>query len=663
VKGIRIRAALALLAVPVAMLAADGPVQFVDVTAAAKIAFKHTSGAFGKKYLPETMGSGVAFLDYDADGWPDLFFVNSKPWPGRPGGPTRCALYRNGRDGTFGDVTRAAGLGVELYGLGAAAADYDNDGWQDLYVTALGGNRLFRNRGDGRFEDVTAKAGVQGGGFGTSAMFFDFDKDGRLDLFVANYVSWSIEKDLFCTLDGRTKSYCTPESYKGESVLLLRNRGDGTFEDVTRRAGLFDPTSKALGVALIDFDGDAWPDLLVANDTQPNKLYRNRGDGRFEDLGVPAGIAFGETGVARAGMGVDAADYADSGRAGIVIGNFSNEMLGLYHNEGNGLFVDEAPSSTVGRASLLTLAFAAFFFDYDLDGRLDVFAANGHVADDIASVQPKVTYAQPPHLFRNLGGRRFEEAGPSLGPAFARPRVARGAAYADYDNDGDLDLAVNVNNGPAVLLRNEGGNRNGFVRVRTRGTRSNRDGIGAKVILQLSGGARPWRLVHSGSSYCSQSELPLTFGLGGAAQAEAVEVVWPSGQVDRTGPVKAGQAIVVEEGKGIVSSQGLPAKGQALDGAAVSSVQSPPVRHVRGSSRGDSRLRLTSPQVDGGNGLDGSVGRDESLRCFALVDPLGIADRQRPGAVVRGLQGELSLGIGSRLHVQLGELGDDAQAP
>jgi hypothetical protein len=536
------------------------PVQFTDVTAAAKIAFKHNSGAFGKKYLPETMGAGCLFFDYDNDGWPDIFLVNSKNWPGHPGPPSYPALYRNNHDGTFTDVTKAAGLAVEMYGMGATAADYDNDGWPDLYVTGLGGNRLFRNLGNGTFAEVTAKAGVANGGFSTSAMFFDYDRDGWLDLVVANYVDWSIEKDLFCTLDGKTKSYCTPESYKGQSVTLYHNRGDGTFEDVTAKAGLLQPSAKSLGLTLLDVDGDGWPDVFVANDTQPNKLYRNNGNGTFTDVGVAAGVAFGETGVARAGMGVDAADYSGSGRPSLVIGNFSNEMMGLYHNEGNGLFIDEAPTSTVGRASLLTLSFGTFFFDYDLDGRLDIFAANGHVADDINVVQPKVTYAQPPHLFRNLGERRFEEVAPKLGPALARPIVGRGAAYADIDRDGDLDLLISTNNGPAYLLRNDGGNRNNVLRVRTVGTKSNRDGIGAKVTLTLASGAHPWRLVHTGSSYCSQSELTLTFGLGDLAQADKVEVVWPSGQVDRLGPVAANQTATVQEGKGLVSVSPLSGK-------------------------------------------------------------------------------------------------------
>jgi hypothetical protein len=554
-----VRRALAFVAVAAALLsgprlvaqqAPTGGVVFKDVTAASGITFRHQSGAFGKRYLPETMGAGVVFLDFDGDGAQDVFFVNSTRWPGRPEKPGLPALYRNDGKGRFSDVTQAAGLAVEMYGLGAAAADYDNDGRVDLYVTCLGPNRLFRNVGGGRFTDVTAKAGVGDPGFGTSAMFFDYDKDGRLDLVVANYVAWSLEKDLFCTLDGKSKSYCTPESYKGQSLKLYRGLPGGAFEDATRKAGLEDARAKSLGLTLLDFDGDSWPDLFVANDTQPNKLFRNNGNGTFTDQGVAAGVAFGETGVARAGMGADAGDYSGSGRPSLVIGNFSNEMLGLYHNEGGGLFVDEAPSSTVGQASLLTLTFAAFFLDYDLDGRLDIFSVGGHVADDIQRVQPKVTYAQAPHLFRNLGGRRFEDVVAKVGPDLRRPMVSRGAAYADVDGDGDLDLAVTANGGPAVLLRNDGGNRNGWLRVRLVGTKSNKDGIGARVTATLPGGAKSWAVVKTGSSYCSQSELPVTFGLGPAKGVDALEVVWPSGQVDKLGPQAGGRTLTLTEGGG-----------------------------------------------------------------------------------------------------------------
>jgi len=536
-----------------AAAAQPGPA-FTDVTAAAGIKFRHNNGAFGKKLLPETLGSGCAFLDFDNDGWQDILLVNSKNWPGRTGPPSFPALYRNNKNGTFTDVTRQAGLAVELYAFGVAAADYDNDGHPDIYITALGPNRLFRNLGNGRFADVTTRAKVGDPGFSTSAMWFDYDRDGRLDLFVANYVEWSIEKDLFCTLDGKSKSYCTPESYKGQSSSLYRNKGDGTFEDVTRAAGLHDPSAKALGIALIDFDADGLPDLFVANDTQPNRLYRNKGNGTFVDVGMTAGVAFNEAGVARAGMGVDAADYDRSGRQSLVIGNFSNEMMALYSNEGNGLFIDEAPTSTIGKVSLLTLTFACFFFDFDLDGLLDIFALNGHVADDISRVQPKVTYAQSPNLFRNRGSKKFEAVTGSAGADLSKPMVGRGAAYGDYDNDGDLDLLVTTNNGPAKLLRNDGGNKNNWLRIKTAGTSSNRDGIGAKVRVALDNGTRLWTTVKTGSSYCSQSELPVTFGLGGAAKVASIEITWPNGKVETLPGVSANQTVTVQEGKGIIRS-------------------------------------------------------------------------------------------------------------
>jgi hypothetical protein len=535
---------------------------FTDVTAAAGLRFRHNSGAFGKKYLPETMGSGVAFLDADNDGWQDVLLVNGMNWPGRPAvRRSLLALYRNNRNGAFTDVTAGSGLDVELYGLGATAADYDNDGRIDIYVTTLNGNRLFRGLGGGKFADVTTRAGVGAGGFSTSAAWLDSDGDGRLDLFVCRYVEWSLEKDLFCTLDGKAKSYCTPESYKGQSPILFRNRGDGTFEDVTRAAGLYDPTSKALGVALIDFDSDGRIDLFVANDTQPNRLYRNQGNGTFSDVGTTAGIAFNEAGVARAGMGTDSADYDGSGRPSLVIGNFSNEMMALYTNEGNGLFIDEAPTSTIGRNSLLTLTFGCFFFDYDLDGLPDIFAANGHVADDIQKVQPRVSYAQLPHLFRNLGKRRFEEVTAKSGAALHEPMVARGAAYGDYDRDGDLDLIVNENNGPARLLRNDGGS-NGALRLVLRGTSSNRDAVGARVMLRMADGSRPWQMVKTGSSYLSQSELPVTFGLAGAGTVRAIDITWPNGRTEQLAGEGSAQMLTIEQGHGIVNRVPLAARSE-----------------------------------------------------------------------------------------------------
>jgi hypothetical protein len=384
-------------------------------------------------------------------------------------------------------------------------------------------------------------------------MWFDYDRDGFVDLYVANYVQWSVQKDLFCTLDGRKKSYCTPESYAGQSGTLYRNKRDGTFEDVTRKAGLWDPAAKALGVAVIDYNADGRPDLAVANDTQPNRLYRNNGDGTFTDVGLMAGVAFNEAGVARAGMGIDAADYDGSGRQSLIIGNFANEMMALYSNEGNGLFIDEAPRSAIGQASLLNLTFGAFFFDADLDGRLDIFAANGHVADDINAVQKRVTYAQPPHLFRNLGARKFAVASAAVGAAFAQPVVGRGAAYGDFDRDGDLDLLITTNNGAARLLRNDLDATNRMIRVSTIGTSSNRDGIGASVRVTLDTGVRESAMVKTGSSYLSQSELPVTLGLGATAKPSSLEIVWPTGKAEAIPPPAPGQWITVREGAGVIT--------------------------------------------------------------------------------------------------------------
>jgi len=534
----------------------SGPIEFTDVTAQAGIHFKHNSGAFGKKYLPETIGAGCAFIDYDNDGWQDILLVNSMNWPEQKGAKSFLALYHNNKDGTFTNVTGQAGLAVEMYGIGVAVGDYDNDGNDDIYITCVGPNHLFRNLGGGKFADVTARAGVGDPGFSTSAVWFDYDNDGKVDLFVGNYVDWSVEKDIYCSLDNKNKSYCTPQSYKGQSATLYHNRGNGTFENVTQKAGVEDPTGKTLGIALLDYDSDGWLDLFVANDTEPNKLYHNNKNGTFTDEGIAAGVAFSAAGTARAGMGVDAADYDGSGRPSVIIGNFTNESMALYHNDGSGLFTDEAATSGIGKLSAQSLTFATFFFDYDLDGLLDVFAANGHVSDDIAVVQPNVKYAQPPHVFHNKGKKKFEEVTAKLGKAMQRAIVGRGAAYGDFDNDGDLDLLITSNNGPVRLLRNDNANQNDLLRVKLVGSKANRDGIGATVTVKTSKGAKEQQMVRTGSSYASQSELPLVFGLGTPDQnvTLTVDVSWPGGGKDSVANIKPNQSIVIQEGKGVTAS-------------------------------------------------------------------------------------------------------------
>ncbi len=525
---------------------------FVNVARQAGINFVHNTGAFGKRYLPETMGPGCAFVDYDRDGTPDLLLVNGADFPGHKAKRTTLKLYRNDGKGNFTDVTARAGLAIEIYGMGAAVGDYDNDGWDDIYITALNESRLFHNEQNGTFRDVTKASGTNNPGYGASAAWFDYDKDGKLDLFVTNYVKWTEKGDLYCTLDGRNKSYCTPEAYPGDTCRLFHNLGGGRFEDVTQKSGIFDPTSKALGVALIDYDNDGWLDLAVANDTERNKLYRNNRNGTFTEQGIQAGIAFSEDGIARGAMGIDVADFDHSGFPSLAIGNFSNQMLGLYHNEGNRFFIDIAPSSSIGRASLLSLTFGLFFFDYDLDGLEDIFVANGHIEPEIARIQPQVTFAQTPHLFRNLGGARFEDVGKKLG--FTAKLVARGAAHADIDNDGRPDIALVTNGGPAYLFRNATGTSLNAIRIKTVGTRSNRNGIGATIKVQSARGSG-WQMVRSGSSYCSQSELTVTFGLGRALLADSVEITWPSGQKDVLRNLKANFTYSVEEGGKILSSK------------------------------------------------------------------------------------------------------------
>ncbi len=527
--------------------------RFTDVTQAAGIRFHHNNGAFGGKLLPETLGSGCAFLDYDADGWQDILLVNGMDWPSHKQQTSTLKLYRNNRNGTFTDVTHAVGLDVEIYGMGVAVGDYNNDGFPDILITCVGQNRLFRNTGKGTFVDVTRASGLDGRhAMSTSALWFDYDRDGLLDLFVCNYVKWSAEHDVFCSLDGKHKSYCTPEAYRGETCWLFHNRGNGTFEDVTAKSGIFDSSSKSLGVAMFDYDRDGWPGLLVANDTQPNKLYRNLHDGTFRDVAVEAGLAFSTEGKARAGMGVDTADFDNSGTPGVAITNFDNEMIGLYRGIANRAYQDVAPQAGIGAASKNTLGFGCAFFDADLDGNLDLAVANGHIDDTVRNIRGNVGYAQPPQLFLNDGHGRFNDVAAALGAAFASPKVGRGLAYADFDRDGDLDLLITTNNGPAYLYRNDLAIKNRSIRFHLIGTQSNRDAIGAVVRVE-AGGVTQSRTVKSGSSYLSQSALPVTFGLGQLDRVDRAVIEWPNGRTEEFKNLPAGRLYECTESKGHIS--------------------------------------------------------------------------------------------------------------
>ncbi len=527
-----------------------------DVASQAGIQFRHNSGAYGGKLLPETLGSGCAFLDYDADGWQDILLINGMDWPGHRRAPTTLRLYRNNRDGTFTDVTRLAGLDVEMYGMGVAAGDFNNDGFPDILVTCVGQNRLFQNTGKGTFRDVTHASGLGGRqSLSTSALWFDYDCDGFLDLFVCNYVKWSPEHDVFCSLDGKHKSYCTPEAYRGETCWLFHNRGNGTFEDVTAQSGIFDSSSKSLGVAMLDYDRDGWPDLLVANDTQPNKLYRNQHDGTFKDVAVEAGVAFSSEGKARAGMGVDTADFDNSGLPGIAITNFDNEMIGLYRPLGRGVYQDVASQAGVGQASMNTLGFGCLFLDIDLDGAVDLIVANGHIDETVRNIRGNVGYAQSPQLFMNDGHGHFHDVASAVGGGFDQPKVGRGLCYGDFDRDGDLDLLITTNNGPAYLYRNDLLSGNHSIRFQLVGTKSNRDAIGS-IVRIFHGDSSQSRTVKGGSSYLSQSELPVTFGLGGRNSIDRVVIQWPSGRTEEYKNLAASRSYRCVESKGITPQAG-----------------------------------------------------------------------------------------------------------
>lgn len=535
--------------------AASPGFRFADVTSKAGLQFQHNSGAFGGKLLPETLGSGCAFLDYDGDGWQDILLINGMDWPGHKQRRSTLRLYRNNRNGTFTDVTARVGLDVEMYGMGVAVGDYDNDGFPDILITCVGQNRLFHNTGKGSFIDVTAHSGLaRREAFSTSALWFDYDRDGLLDLFVCNYVKWSPEHDVFCSLDGKHKSYCTPEAYRGETCWLFHNRGNGTFEDVTASSGIFDSSSKSLGVAMLDDNEDGWPDLLVANDTQPNKLYRNQRNGTFLDVAVEAGLAFSSEGKARAGMGVDVADFRNSGHPGVAITNFDNEMTGLYELSGQS-YEDVAALAGVGLASKNSLGFGCIFLDCNLDGWLDLAVANGHIDETVRNIRGNVGYAQPPQLFLNNGRGGFRDVADEVDGGFERPKVGRGLAYGDFDRDGDLDLLLTTNNGPAYLYRNDQLAGNHSIRFRLVGTKSNRDAIGATVRISC-GGLTQWRTVKSGSSYLSQSELPVTFGLAKHDRVDLATIHWPGGVTEEFKNLSAGRSYHCVEGKGIKAQDG-----------------------------------------------------------------------------------------------------------
>jgi hypothetical protein len=562
--GCRLPGARATKAPPTTPAAVPSAIRLTDVTREAGIQFRHTNGRSGRLYFPETVGSGCAFLDYDNDGRLDIYLVNASRLPGFQGkGPFYPALYRNRGEGRFEEVTHAAGLAFERYGMGVAAGDYDNDGWIDLYLTALEGGRLLHNeaRGGRRvFVDVTEAAGVRTADWGTSCAWVDYDRDGWLDLFICDYAVWSPGVNRLCRERLGQRHMCGPRFYRGCTPRLFRNRGGVRFEDVTQQTGVYRPASKSLGIAVWDDDRDGWPDLLVANDAEPNLLFHNNGRGGFTEVGVEAGVAYSAMGQARAGMGVDTGDDQNRGEDSLLIGNFNGESQALYRPEpgspeaGGIHYRDLAQEAGIGAPSLPYATFGAVFCDLDLDGWKEILTANGHVDEKIALGGGGVTFEEPLLLFRNDGTGRYRDVSREAGPALTTPRVHRGIAVGDYDGDGDPDVLVSVCNGAPVLLRNDGtpGQRNHWLWVKPVGRKSNRDGIGTRITV-VAGGVRQTGWVRSGSSYCSASDLKALFGLGQATEAESVELLWPSGRVDRLAHVAADQVLRVTEGHGSAS--------------------------------------------------------------------------------------------------------------
>ena len=521
--------------------------QFVDRTAAAGLSgFVHTTGAAGRYWLPETLGAGVGVLDYDLDGWPDIALVRGGQWESNT--MPALALYRNAGDGSFLEVTEAAGLAESYaYGMGVAIGDYDNDGDPDILLTTVGHNHLFRND-SGRFGDVALEAGLAGETeWSTSALWVDADRDGWLDLYAGNYVKWSPATDRFCSTDGQSKSYCTPENYKGEAGRFYHNKGDGTFADWTERAGFGDSPGKTLGAATWDVNHDGWPDLVIANDTQRDEFYVNNADGTFTERGMVSGVAFDENGRPRAGMGIDVGVVDPGGEASIFVGNFSRQMFSVFRHAGDGRFVDRAARSKIGRPSLLTLTFGIVLFDADLDGDLDLFAANGHIIKQVDRQQDGITYRQQPHLFLNDGEGHFADAAPEM-PALQEPLVGRGTATIDFDRDGDQDVLVTENGGPVYLFENTAADVGGrFVEFTVEGQAPNRSGYGTELVAIIDS-VHQVRTLRSGSSYLSHSEATALFGLGNATQIDTLIVRWPSGQVDTLRGIEANAVLHLVEG-------------------------------------------------------------------------------------------------------------------